>query len=69
MENFIFYTYSDIQIKQRHNSKMLYGSYLESLHDYNLRFRYKMIWQKHQSGYELLAKHNQLTNKREYLGL
>jgi hypothetical protein len=27
-----------------------------------------MVWQKHKGGYELLAKHNMRTNKREYLG-
>jgi len=68
MINFNFYPYSDGQIKQRNNSKMLYHSYLEALTNYNLQFRYKMIWQKHKSGYSLLAKHNMKTNKREYLG-
>lgn len=68
MINFNFYAYSDGQIKQRHNSKMLYNTYLEALQNYNLRFRYKMIWQKHQQGYQLLAKVNLKTNKREYLG-
>ncbi len=68
MINFNFYAYSDGQIKQRHNSKMLYNTYVEALHNYNLRFFYKMIWQKHQQGYQLLAKVNMRTNKREYLG-
>ncbi len=68
MLNFHFYPYHDAQIKQRHNSKMLYNSYVEALHSYNLRFRYKMIWQKHQQGYELLVKENIKTYKREYLG-
>ncbi len=68
MINFNFYTYSDEQIKQRHNSKMLYQTYLQALHDYNLQYRYKMVWQKHKGGYELLAKHHLRTNKREYLG-
>lgn len=65
---FNFYPYSDGQIKQKYNSKMLYNTYLEVLNNYNLRFRYKMVWQKHKDGYELLAKHNMKTNKREYLG-
>lgn len=66
--SFIFYPYSDLQIKQRHNSKMLYHSYLDVYHTYILQFRYKMLWQKHKGGYQLLAKHNLKTNKREYLG-
>jgi len=68
MLNYNFYTYSDGQIKQRHNTKMLYNTYLQALHNYNLRFRYKMFWQKHQGGYQLLVKQNMRTNKREYLG-
>jgi len=68
MINFNFFTYNDGQIKQRHNTKMLYNTYLEVLQSYNLRFRYKMIWQKHQQGYQLLAKVNLKTDKREYLG-
>lgn len=68
MLNFNFYPYSDGQIKQRHNSKMLYNTYVEALHNYNLRFRYKMVWQRHQQGYELLVKQNIKTSKREYLG-
>ncbi len=63
-----FYEYNDLQIKQKHNSKMLYESYLETLHLYNLQFRYKMLWQKHKDGYQLLAKENLKTGKREYLG-
>jgi len=65
---FHFYEYTDLQIKQRHNSKMLYSAYLEALHMYNLQFRYKMLWQKHKDGYQLLAKENLRTGKREYLG-
>lgn len=68
MINFNFFAYTDGQIKQRHNSKMLYNTYLEVLQNYNLRFRYKMIWQKHKQGYHLLAKVNMKTDKREYLG-
>lgn len=65
---FKFHEYNDLQIKQKHNSKMLYESYLEVLHLYNLQFRYKMLWQKHKDGYQLLAKENLKTGKREYLG-
>jgi hypothetical protein len=65
---FHFYEYTNLQIKQRHNSKMLYSAYLEALHMYNLQFRYKMLWQKHKDGYQLLAKENLRTGKREYLG-
>lgn len=65
---FTFYTYSDLQIKQKHNSKMLYETYLEALNTYNMRYRYKMLWQKHKDGYQLLAKENLRTGKREYLG-
>ena len=65
---FKFHEYNDLQIKQKLNSKMLYESYLEVLHIYNLQFRYKMLWQKHKDGYQLLAKENLKTNKREYLG-
>ena len=65
---FSFFPYSDLQIKQRHNSKMLYHTYMEAFTIYNLRYRYKMIWQKHKDGYQLLAKHNLRTDKREYLG-
>lgn len=65
---FKFNEYNDLQIKQKHNSKMLYESYLETLHLYNLQFRYKMLWQKHKDGYQLLAKENLKTGKREYLG-
>ena len=65
---FKFYEYSDLQRKQKLNSKMLYESYLEVLHLYNLQFRYKILWQKHKDGYELLAKENLKTGKREYLG-
>ena len=65
---FKFYEYSDLKRKQKLNSKMLYESYLEVLHLYNLQFRYKILWQKHKDGYELLAKENLKTGKREYLG-
>ena len=65
---FQFYEYSDLQRKQKLNSKMLYESYLEVLYLYNLQFRYKMLWQKHKDGYELLAKENLRTGKREYIG-
>ena len=65
---FKFHEYNDLQIKQKHNSKMLYESYLEVLHLYNLQFRYKMLWQTHKNGYQLLAKENLRTGKREYLG-
>jgi len=65
---FKFHEYSDLQIKQKHNSRMIYESYLEALHLYNLHFRYKMLWQKHKDGYQLLAKENLKTGKREYLG-
>ena len=65
---FEFHEYTDLQIKQKHNSKMLYTSYLEALQLYNLQFRYKMLWQKHKDGYQLLAKENLKTGKREYLG-
>ena len=65
---FTFHEYSDLQIKQKHNSKMLYASYIEALHLYNLQFRYKVLWQKHKDGYQLLAKEHLRTGKREYLG-
>ena len=65
---FHFYEYTALQIKQKHNSKMLYTSYLETLQRYNLQFRYKVLWQKHKDGYQLLAKENLKTGKREYLG-
>ena len=65
---FRFHEYSDLQIKQKHNSKMLYTTYLETLQLYNMQFRYKMLWQKHKDGYQLLAKENLRTGKREYLG-
>ena len=65
---FYFREYNNLQIKQKHNSQMLYESYLEVLHQYNLQYRYKMLWQKHKDGYQLLAKENLSTGKREYLG-
>ncbi len=66
--SFLFYQYSDAQIKQRHNAKMLYTSYLNALKSYNLNYRCKMVWQKHKDGYELLAKQHLKSGKREYLG-
>lgn len=65
---FIFHEYSDSQIKQRINCKMLYTTYIETLQSYNLSFRYKMLWQKHKDGYELLAKEHLKSKKRYYLG-
>lgn len=67
MEDFLFYQYTDSQIKQHNNAKMIYSSYIDSLKQYNLNYRYKMVWQKH-NGYETLAKENLSTGKREYLG-
>ena len=66
--SFIFHNYSDSQIKQRVNAKMLYSSYIDTLNSYNLSFRYKMLWQKHKGGYELLVKEHLKSGKREYLG-
>ena len=66
--SFLFLEYSDAQIKQRANVKMLYTSYIDALNSYNLSFRYKMLWQKHKDGYELLAKQHLRSGKREYLG-
>ena len=66
--SFNFYEYTALQIKQRTNAKMLYISFLETLHNYNLSFRYKMFWQKHKDGYELLVKQHLKSGKREYLG-
>jgi hypothetical protein len=65
---FSFFSYNDLQIKQKHNSKMLYKTYLEALTIYNMRYRYKILWQRHKDGYALLAKENLKTGKREYLG-
>jgi hypothetical protein len=65
---FYFREYNNLQIKQKHNSQMLYESYLEVLHRYHLQYRYKMLWQRHKDGYQLLAKENLTTGKREYLG-
>lgn len=65
---FTFYEYNDLQIKQKHNSKMLYTTYLETLIAYNLQYRYKILWQKHKDGYQLLAKEHLKTKKREYIG-
>jgi hypothetical protein len=47
---------------------MLYETYVEALTTYNMRYRYKILWQKHKDGYALLAKENLKTGKREYLG-
>jgi len=66
--SFLFFQRSDSQIKQFHNSKMLYETYLQTLKSFNLSYRYKMIWQKHKDGYELLAKVQLGSGKREYLG-
>lgn len=66
--SFLFLEYNDSQIKQRANAKMLYTSYIDTLNTYNLSFRYKMLWQKHKNGYELLAKEHLKSKKREYLG-
>lgn len=66
--SFLLLEYNSAQIKQRANVKMLYNSYLETLYKYNTSYRYKMIWQKHKDGYELLAKEHLKTKKREYLG-
>ena len=66
--SFLFFQRNDAQIKQFHNSKMLYETYLQALKRFNLSYRYKMIWQKHKDGYELLAKVELGSGKREYLG-
>ena len=66
--SFIFHNYSGSQIKQRVNAKMLYTSYIDTLNNYNLSFCYKMFWQKHKGGYELLVKEHLKSSKREYLG-
>ncbi|WP_455757323.1 GSU2403 family nucleotidyltransferase fold protein [Sulfurimonas sp.] len=66
--SFLFLEYSDSQIKQRTNIKMLYTSYIDAQNNYNLSFRYKMLWQKHKDGYELLVKQHLKSKKREYLG-
>jgi hypothetical protein len=66
--SFLFLQYNDAQIKQRTNVKMLYASYMDALNSYNLSFRYKMLWQKHKDGYELLAKQHLKSETREYLG-
>jgi len=65
---FLFLEYNSAQIKQRINAKMMYSSYVDAKNDYNLSFRYKMLWQKHKDGYELLVKQHLKTSKREYLG-
>ena len=66
--SFLFIEYNDAQIKQRVNMKMLYETYIDTLNNYNLSFRYKMFWQKHKDGYELLVKQHLKSAKREYLG-
>ena len=66
--SFLFFQRNDAQIKQFHNSKMLYETYLQTLKTFKLSYRYKMIWQKHKDGYELLAKVKLGSGKREYLG-
>lgn len=66
--SFLFLDFSDAQIKQRSNAKMLYKTYIDTLNSYNLTFRYKMLWQKHKDGYELLAKQHLKSATREYLG-
>jgi len=66
--SFLFIEYNDAQLKQKINTKMLYTTYMEALHNYNLSFRYKMFWQKHKDGYELLTKQHLKSAKREYLG-
>jgi len=66
--SFMFLEYNSAQVKQRTNSKMIYLSYLDTLKSYNLNFRYKMFWQKHKSGYELLTKEHIKSKSREYLG-
>lgn len=66
--SFLFIEYNDAQMKQKINAKMIYSTYMETLKQYNLSFRYKMLWQKHKSGYELLVKEHLKSAKREYLG-
>ena len=66
--SFYFHERNDAQIKQFHDSKMVYNSYLESLIAYNISYRYKMVWQKYKDGSELLSKVQLGTGKREYLG-
>jgi len=68
MMSFIFFQRNDAQIKQFHNAKMLYETYLQTLKSFNISYRYKMVWQKHKDGYELLAKVELGSGKREYLG-
>lgn len=65
---FLFHEYDTAQRKQKSNSKMLYTAYLETVHAYHLQYRYKIFWQKHKDGYELLAKEHLKTKKREYIG-
>lgn len=65
---YLFFNYTDSQIKQRANSKMLYSSYINTLNKFNASFSYKMLWQKQKNNKELLVKENLATHKREYLG-
>ena len=65
---YLFFNYTDSQIKQRINSKMLYSSYINTLNKFNASFSYKMLWQKQKNNKELLVKENLATHKREYLG-
>lgn len=63
-----FFDYTQSQVKQRANAKMLYTSYINTLHKYNASFAYKMLWQKQKNGKELLVKEHISTHKREYVG-
>ena len=63
-----FFEYTQSQVKQRANAKMLYTTYINTLHKYNASYAYKMLWQKQKSGKELLVKEHLSTHKREYLG-
>ncbi len=65
---YLFFNYTNSQIKQRANSKMLYSSYITTLYKYNVSFAYKMLWQKQKNNKELLVKENLATHKREYIG-
>ena len=61
--SFLFYSYSPSQIRQFNNAKIVYSNYIDAIKEYNLNFRYKMIWQ---NGY--LSKVHLKNKKREYLG-
>ena len=67
---FFFHPFSDGQIKQYHDAKMLYTSLLNAERRYTLQYRYKMVWQKGPDGVERLAKQplKGVAGKREYLG-